>query len=107
MNKPKFTPGPWHIYSSEDQEAIVAVNSDSCICITADVSQDLDGGLANARLIAAAPEMYEALQYLLRVALRVPDAVWAEAYRSTDPHGIGACDVAREVLNKIDGGSNE
>lgn len=67
------TPGPWVVWgvSSNDGEAEVISNADGSktICWTADTySEDEDDGLvtnedlANARLIAAAPEMLIALK---------------------------------------------
>lgn len=60
MNKPKFTPGPWRaglsIYKSQ---AIVVADKGGQI---ADVfAYEEEQAKANAALIAAAPEMYEAL----------------------------------------------
>lgn len=64
MNKPKFTPGPWE-----------AIPGNSMVRVNPLVDQGYLGGLyiadiqlllpeaeANANLIAAAPEMYEALE---------------------------------------------
>ena len=61
-----FTPGPWVIYP-------VSVNSYSCDIVRADDTNDRvavtcpngEVELHNARLIAAAPEIYEALQNLV------------------------------------------
>lgn len=60
MSTPKHTPGPWHVglkpgpmvYGPQGEQ-IVGLN----------VMLDSDEVLANAKFIAAAPAMYEALQY--------------------------------------------
>ena len=62
MNTPKHTPGPWHVglkpgtmvYGPQGEQ-IVGLN----------VMLDSDEVLANAKFIAAAPAMYEALCGLL------------------------------------------
>ena len=63
-----FTPGPWHLRDAE----IVAHNGDLFICDPFHGSDRLlgkslpiDQRSANARLIAAAPDLYEALKDLL------------------------------------------
>jgi len=58
---PNWTPGPWFVDSAGDVCA-----GEFCVSITAGPwdEQDLE---ANARLIAAAPELLEALQNLLAV----------------------------------------
>ena len=73
MNEPKFTKGPWTIehdrefdecvvYANREEERVdicevstyvTVSNDDNCI--------DVDQIIANANLIAAAPDMYEAL----------------------------------------------
>lgn len=79
MTEPKFTPGPWRI---EDETTLVwgACNPDDTSsygmgypiteCRTTNISSwakgpDAEEGIANARLIAAAPDMYEALEAVL------------------------------------------
>jgi len=65
----KHTPGPWRTIESTDKTMRTVVGpdfpgqgyiADVNLCRTND-AQDVDGE-ANARLIAAAPAMYEALQ---------------------------------------------
>jgi len=63
--KPKWTPGPWTIQMSADQRPYI-VPADKGRPILAKAYRDsLDGDLpsdANANLIAAAPELYDALE---------------------------------------------
>jgi hypothetical protein len=56
MSAPQFTPGPWS-FDGPPASRIVWSGADRRICFLTS-----DGpNLANARLIAAAPELYEAL----------------------------------------------
>ena len=62
MSAPKFTPGPW-----EDHKD--AVESDHMLDPVARVDgRTWEETLANARLIAAAPDMYEALHAMCRTS---------------------------------------
>ena len=58
MSKGKFTKGPWRIDEFRDFILIMAGYSEICY-----MDDDLNR-YANARLIAAAPEMYELLELL-------------------------------------------
>ena len=96
----EFTKGKWVydepfgvIFSYETCAVIANVQgagTGSCFCSTQE-------GQANARLIAAAPEMYEMLK------------VWTRAY--TEPMRMDAWKKALELLARIDGnmkgGENE
>lgn len=67
MNKPKFTPGPWAV-SISGLRGSFTVSSPEMQKHEADNTEDgVDGytvSSANRNLIAAAPEMYEALKAL-------------------------------------------
>ena len=96
----EFTKGKWvydepfGVIFSYETCAVIAnvqgVGTGSCFCSTQE-------GQANARLIAAAPEMYEMLK------------VWTRAY--TEPMRMDAWKKALELLARIDGnmkgGENE
>ena len=67
MSGPQFTPGPW--WTELDK---VFVGTPPDYSLIADADPDCKGGhdgaepmLANARLIAAAPELYEALSDIM------------------------------------------
>lgn len=79
--KPKHTPGPWVIENGYDGEGQCIVSTDTeygdCVCITKSLDQDFEGNEANARLIAAAPEMLEALETLSRQLVRLGTGVQA------------------------------
>lgn len=72
------TPGPWRVFShSWSDTSILADGFDHSICSldinhATEESQEADEALmaANARLIAAAPDLLAALQGVLRVADR-------------------------------------
>lgn len=58
MTAPKFTPGRWETGGESDPLAILCVSSYFQV---AAVNEVLEQAAANAHLIAAAPELYEAL----------------------------------------------
>lgn len=74
------TPGPWSVdsESGNDGEAEVIVAADRTICWTADTFTDEEGAAitdedrANARLIAAAPELHEACKHALHALNTAP-----------------------------------
>ena len=65
----KFTPGPWHHIDVPSVRSLF--NGCSCIfsehiddAIVASIGEDVPNHVGNANLIAAAPELYEALKAL-------------------------------------------
>ena len=89
MKAKSFTPGPWHVENGKDVfTALGAPNADGVCTESNDAWQIADcehfmsyiGGYeyelssaeqrANARLIAAAPELYAALQVMVEKAVR-------------------------------------
>lgn len=68
MTEPKFTKGPWKAtYDSQLQAAIEIYNTEDRIIVavlpdrgTVEAMSEIE---ANANLIAAAPDMYEALEF--------------------------------------------
>jgi hypothetical protein len=83
----KFTPGPWDYEAN--LSAIVVVR-DHKVKLVADLGKvDLPEAEANAQLIAAAPELLEALRGVLRVADRATvefDAARAAIAKATGEH---------------------
>ena len=62
----KHTPGPWAVLTGEFALYVTPAGGSRAIAQIPPVSQDAE---ANARLIAAAPELLEALQLLLDIEL--------------------------------------
>ena len=76
MNEPKWTPGPWRVETSGRGSLCVA-SDDAWICGELDNQPHemrTSEAEANAHLIAAVPELYEALQNVIREADRKTDA---------------------------------
>ena len=74
MAETKFTPGPWSIFGplSDKHEPAYRVSAERTLSLT--VSPCPDGFVhgenkANAHLIAAAPELYEALEEIVENAV--------------------------------------
>lgn len=94
MSAPSFTPGEWHyfsgshsIWSQADGKGV------RCICIVKGPRKNVDAERdANARLIVAAPELYDALSDLL--------AKHESAVRSFDCPKVAA---ARAAIAKVRG----
>ena len=65
MNEEKFTPGPWVAYPHLRRRNHTEISADNLPVISiASVYGVKNQKMANARLIAAAPDMYEALKKL-------------------------------------------
>lgn len=83
MTETKFTKGPWFI----DSKLIVGPRIDSdgqdngFISEVCDASLSIGNKKANANLIAAAPDLYEALQRLVNVTSEIaPDVQGANVF---------------------------
>ena len=75
MSEVKFTKGPWFI----DHDLCIMTSSDiedeSMICDLMPVELN-DNEIANAHLIAMAPEMYEMLNSIENDANQIPPFLW-------------------------------
>lgn len=94
MSDTKFTPGPWSFVPSIPEEGV------ECFWIENGVQQitsingpQNDGQEANARLIAAAPDLFEALRM---IAAR-------DAHRGTVLLDVEEMDVVRAAIAKATG----
>ena len=86
-----FTPGPWQLSCIDGvEDSLMVGGGDDGSDIVADVR---DRDHANARLIAAAPAMYEVLSELLDTLEMSKGYGFDEEYEK-----------AREVLAKVEGG---
>ena len=68
MSAAKYTPGPWSAcehgdYSDYDGSCVVVLGNDLRVCVV--LGDNTDETIANARLIAAAPMLLQALQEAL------------------------------------------
>lgn len=94
MTQAQYTPGPWriHKYSTDlvkDAERIVGADGSSVVM---DVyGKSLENADANARLIAAAPDLLEALEYCLKQCV-------ASGHVSAEPHIIKARQAIAKAL---------
>ena len=96
MSKGNFTQGPWRVESFRDFASIMAGEDEVCY-----IDDDLDCDIvrANARLIAAAPEMYSLLG-------RVEDY-----FKNRNLYGYGVEESVsddllakiKEVIKRVDG----
>lgn len=70
MSNIKHTPGPWKYHIGLDYILIESANvhNNSCICEYKNYSDDDGESEANAKLLAAAPELFEALKELTSLA---------------------------------------
>jgi hypothetical protein len=108
MSKPPFTPGPWRAADNHGCRQIKAKKSGEHkqgqwyyeVACTPGLSDD-DEDKANARLIAAAPDLHEALDWLLACVLADP----ASEVHPDDKEErlILACGAARTALAKANG----
>jgi hypothetical protein len=73
MNKTKFTPGPWMIGFKHDEMGVIAPGPVAIADCNYDPALSESEKQANARLIAAAPEMLEALRGMMEWARRVKE----------------------------------
>ena len=85
MSEAKFTKGPWTIehdrefdeciiYAEREEDRVVICEVSTYVTVSNDDNCiDVDQIIANANLIAAAPDMYEALDHLRIVAQKVCD----------------------------------
>lgn len=105
----QHTPGPWHVdlrhYGTE--RGHVAISADQHTALAQVVWQMIDddgplqSGIANAQLIAAAPDMANALRCLLRHAERVNEVLAQECgVRFLDDGPLG---MARDALRMAAG----
>lgn len=107
MTDTKFTPGPYrvHPYSIKDGRNIRfeivakdAEGDESVVARTPDYGSP--EGEATAHLLAAAPEMFQALRTMLEAFQVTTPKNEAEAMKN-----INARRIAREALSKAEGGA--
>lgn len=103
MSDAKHTPGPWKIWDGWGSSRFAPVVVDcipdvdgkfvgNCICHVAGTNEDRE---ANARVIASAPEMLEALEYI-----RANCFIYCDSSMDIDNT---ACDLADRAIAKATG----
>jgi hypothetical protein len=90
------TPGPWKAAGWE-RTAVIAASGDTICAAAGAKGAELGELKANARLIAAAPAMLEALRDLLPIA---------EKHAATS-YGADACRIARDTIATATGEGGE
>ena len=85
----KHTPGPW---ATDGGDTVVAMGNQIVVTAPAPDGASREEMKANARLIAAAPELLEALKGMLQAFLCTQDP---DAYPSDAP-----CNLARAAIAK-------
>ena len=74
MSETKFTRGPWEISKHQDGSSLIVIGPEDW-----DIARvDYPDRNPNAHLIAAAPELYETLEEVIRISDRKHDA-WDKA----------------------------
>lgn len=82
MSGPAWTPGPWAISTSNRGRPCIC-SPDAWICGEIDngqIDMSTSEASANARLIAAAPDLYEALVHLSRIS----DGIWIQGLSDSE-----------------------
>jgi len=87
MTEAKYTPGPWIVNPFNAWVELPGVNAPICAMLWRTELRSEDETLANARLIAAAPELVEALREFVDSAIADLELI----------------EQARALLAKIDG----
>jgi hypothetical protein len=118
-DKPAFTPGPWTAKNSNHDDLANRVRFDGPVVVYADEDCDIhpiadcscnhscritDETFANAHLIAAAPDIYEALERLCEILESEEGGDVAPCIGSDNPneHAVG---LARKALSLARGDS--
>ena len=95
----KHTPGPWDIHESEGRIEIHPADDIDGLRVIADLvfgdTLSADECRANARLIAAAPDLLEALKQILPMA--------EKAYCQLGAIGWKEIEYARQSINRAEG----
>lgn len=92
MSEVKHTPGPWYVAHRGPENRLICNRDITVAEVLDDCHPDADQELANARLIAAAPELLEACQALVRAI---------DCRRTLDE--IEATRAARKAISKATG----
>ncbi|EIU1659550.1 hypothetical protein [Pseudomonas aeruginosa] len=100
MSKQSYTPGPW------EQRNNRVFSGGKCICsnvnaaspTTQNIAEDVAMSIANAKLIAAAPELLEACQAFKRLYGRLWDVVEPSGSGFLSPESVKEYDAIHELM---------
>jgi len=111
--KLKATPGPWHVVLSDNATPhIMHEHGDDCsdysdrgslVCVMPAEIMQCYNSLANARLIAAAPDLYAALEAMLEVHGVTQE--YADKHIEIPQSWVEASEIARAALKRARGES--
>lgn len=122
MDKATYTKGPWKVFTTKSGTKLVGIgelNGDGIADAGFGVWRGGDAeAIANARLIAAAPDLVEALRDLVSDREEVAKYSWKtwmngewhwndEIWERNDPDEFELIKAARAALSKATGGSHE
>ena len=95
----KHTPGPWIYYadlpSAEPNWHIVTTANKMCVLANVHIEPGNAMDEANARLIAAAPDLLDALK-------RIIDHHGSYIYELPGPFGVGDLEAARKAISQAE-----
>ncbi len=95
------TPGPWGLYARTDGWQVYSESRSHVGYAYASVMDPPEVGVANAALIVSAPELLEALEWLLACVEADPEAESYPGY--WDERLLLACGAAHTALRKARG----
>ncbi|HCA7769795.1 TPA: hypothetical protein MX426_004521 [Pseudomonas aeruginosa] len=101
MSKQSHTPGPWVSRNN------MVFGGKKCICSNVNaasptpqnIAEDVAMSIANARLMAAAPELLEACQAFSRLYARLWDVVEPSGSGFLSPESVKEYDAIHELMN--------
>lgn len=109
--KLNHTPGPWRYWQDAGSIGIYEMNRDgTCgsqigLVLTENLDEcDIEQGVADARLIAAAPELLEACRALWRV-IKTGEC-GPDGFTVVYPHDDPAFDLLTAAIRKAEGGAS-
>jgi len=101
------TPGPWTLGETDrnEQPTVVALDGGVLVAVCAHecITSLIPEAIANARLIAAAPDLLEALKAIIAELRRVRDVKPEQWDALVDPGLCNAWDAIRSAVTKAEG----
>ncbi|HBO3358212.1 TPA: hypothetical protein L4S42_006088 [Pseudomonas aeruginosa] len=100
MSKQSYTPGPWDYWSGYNpvDELEAQITTEDGDIVIASYNRQIPEGEANAKLLAAAPELLEACQAFKRLYGRLWDVVEPSGSGFLSPESVKEYDAIHEVM---------